>query len=208
MSMDACGMLVSFVRGAGLAALLMLAGCMAQPIQLNFSEQTASVGAKRIAPETTGVIVFHLCPLVDLRPNSDDFGQMGGRLVTSDDFHAWLQGRLSQLSGAGFLVNSTESAGEVRITPRLKQAYIHGLSVTKTATVILEIVVESPGRAPVSKLFRGSVTRANWASGEGELIRAFQTALDQCMVGVVDELNSQAFTISSAQIPRAAARSN
>lgn len=174
-------------RAAAAGVWGVLAGCVSStPVTVT----SPAVRSDTHRPDTVA------CPLrvveiVDDRMDPQVLGQVGPRTVRAPaDSDAWLRGVLSALPQFGVAVGFGEQAAAparaIDARAELKTAWVASVTTAKTASVVLNVQYLRSGVLLKTADYRGSVSRANWNSGTGEI----QGMLDDAFAQVLQQVTS------------------
>lgn len=129
----------------------------------------------------------HIVELVDARRSPEMIGMLGGKPVLApQDRTAWLISIISGLKGRGIAVDfnnpTVESPETVNAHITLQTAWINPVQVSFDASVVFKVQAKGTDTRTIDQYYRGSASRTNWASGNGEVKNnvniAFSRALD------------------------------
>ena len=179
----------------GLCVLLVMAGCATGPATLSL----APITPQRVSKPTGATIpTVTIAPLEDHRPQGNSLGNVGGRLFEANEPAKWIELELRALSSSRFVCAGAEidAVSTLTLRPRLLKAYVNSLDVAKTAVVVVEIDYVRNDAAPETRVYRGQLTGANWASTKGEVENALRTALKRCLAQVQRDIETQLATAS------------
>lgn len=129
---------------------------------------------RKVAHDTTAC-EMRVLKLVDARTDPNVLGSVAGRSVRSPgEGTNWIsemlrtglaqQGVGYSLSPAGASVNPAVEA-EVKLVT----AWVSSLSISKSSSFVLAVTFGPGSEHSEEKIYRGSYTAVNWASGEGEI---------------------------------------
>jgi hypothetical protein len=190
---------------AGLAACGLLADCSTTPITVS-STSTAlfppASGGIAVAPEPapsrsssalptndgSEPCLVHLADVRDARPDPNDLGMMGLRVVRTADSLTWVQTALGPLKqDRRLLFVGDDKSAELVLKIELVKAYVMTMNTQKSANVVLRVGYDHEGKDLDAQIARGRDTGANWANGAGEA----QGALDRALTAAVSELDDE-----------------
>lgn len=129
----------------------------------------------------------HIVNLVDDRRSPEMIGMLGGKPVLAPpDRTAWLVSVVTGLQARGISVDftnpSVENPAVVNANLSLKTAWINAVQISLGASVVFKLQAKGADARTVDQYYRGSASRMNWASGDGEIKSdiniAFSRALD------------------------------
>jgi hypothetical protein len=171
---------------AAFAAATALGGCApGTPIVLRAEDLgRPPPAAPRPAPHLPSRPRVVIEPVTDARGGSAA-GRLGGRTVDMTGLESYLEAALAAPAD-GFDVSRADDAAApsgvpaLRLRARILKAYIHSLSTSKSAVVVIEATFLAPDGSATVSLFRAQDVGVNWASGTGEVISAFRTAAESC----------------------------
>lgn len=178
--------------------VLLLSACASSPAQLDL----AGRNARPTSPSPAGAnekpaasrIEVHLLPLIDGRADhwQTHQGNVAGRTVEVSELLTWIDLALADLAGERFLIRRSENAppGVWSVQPVLLKAYSSSLSVSKTATLLLDLTLTDPHGRARRHTHRGQVTNANWASATGELESSWRQALERCIASIAASIDT------------------
>jgi hypothetical protein len=165
-----------------------LAGC-ATPVRLG--RQDLATGAiERTAPDDHAPLVW-VAPVEDHR-STTCVGSLAA--VTSEELTRWIDEELASLSSASFALTRetrAERAVTLSLHPRLLKAYVDGVEVSKTASIVIEVEFVSAIRPNQSRVFRGQHASLNWWGSRGELATALKEALASCLEQIKAEIEAR-----------------
>jgi len=121
---------------------------------------------------------------VEDRRTDPSLGDVHGRPFSSTQVSQWLERELESLvSPTIYVMKATGpgAGGKLWLRARILKAYVSGVGVTKTATVVLEIDFVAPDGSATSRVFRGQHASMNWWNTEGEVIAALREAGSNCL---------------------------
>jgi hypothetical protein len=151
------------------------------------TSETRSPSRDRVIPTVL------IAPLEDHRPHGNSLGNVAGRPFQANEPAKWVEQELCALSSAQFVCSlaTNNAVSSLTLRPRLLKAYVNSVDIAKTAVVVVEIdFVEGEGGAQ-TRVYRGQLTRANWASTESEVENALRTALRRCLAQVRTDIEAQ-----------------
>lgn len=136
---------------------------------------------------------IYVAEIDDKRRNKKNLGRAATSTVYTKDIIDWIgQGLVSLGSGRYKIVIQKENSEPVepvvpdyKISVFLKKAYIHSLSTSKSATLVLAVNYSQEGEDIRSSLYRGSDTSINWSSSQDEIHGAFNAAF----IDLLDDLD-------------------
>ena len=126
----------------------------------------------------------------DKRRNKENLGRAASSTVYTNDIIEWIGQGLVSLGGGIYKVviqkgNSDPVVPDYELSVFLKKAYIHSLSTSKSATLVLAVNYSQEGNDIKSSLYRGSDTSINWSSSQDEIYGAFNAAF----IDLLDDLD-------------------
>lgn len=192
-------------RLASAALLALLTGCVTAPVQLGRADLANRQSAVRASdPNAPRVWVGK----VEDGRSDATLGGLAGRSFSSAELPAWIDGELAALASPGFVVVTgpvADPAARLVLRPRLLKGYVDGLTVTKTAVIVLGVEIVAPGGTVTARLYRGQHASMNWATSESEVIGALQDAAGACLEQLRVDLEGQ---LHPGQPPARAAPTN
>ena len=133
---------------------------------------------------------IYVAEIEDKRRNKKNLGRASTSTVYTKDIIDWIGQGLVSLGGGRYKVviqkeNSEPVVPDYKISVFLKKAYIHSLSTSKSATLVLAVNYSQEGDDIKSSLYRGSDTSINWSSSQNEIHGAFNAAF----IDLLDDLD-------------------
>lgn len=170
-------------------ALLALAGCAAQPVQL--APRYTPVGSASEATRSPARLVpchILLASVTDLREDPQAAGVFGNRFVHAEDAPAWLRSGLLSISRVS---DQPADDADVVINVELLKLYILTINEAKSANVVIRIHFSGPRGAPEERIYRGAFTSLNWTGAGDEARGALDTALSRALASVDRDLQTR-----------------
>jgi hypothetical protein len=129
-------------------------------------------------------------PLIDARPDdARAVGQIGLDTYAAASVDLWVADALHGLSKASFkAVSAEQPTAEFCIRPKLVRLYLQDVDITKSAHIVLDLEFFPPGKPSFTKLYRGRHTAMNWWGTNGEMSRALNLALKNCLQQISADL--------------------
>jgi hypothetical protein len=168
---------------------LTLAGC-GTPAKLDL-RQAAPVLEQKLAIAAAPLV--HIAPAQDIRSNREDLGIVGGRPFSGSDLSAWINQTMLRLGTEKFRVSTSQTIPHdtaLEIYPRLVKAYVDSITTSKTAVIVLEVVIIRPDGSKIVRHFRGQDAGVNWSSSEGEVVESLRRALARCGMKMRSEIET------------------
>jgi len=133
---------------------------------------------------------IYVAEIEDKRRNKKNLGRASTSTVYTKDIIDWIGQGLVSLGGGRYKVviqkeNPEPVVPDYKISVFLKKAYIHSLSTSKSATLVLAVNYSQEGEDIRSSLYRGSDTSINWSSSQDEIHGAFNAAF----IDLLDDLD-------------------
>ena len=166
---------------AGVFFALLSAGCAMRPAHLDFASSPSTSGTKPHAAAQFDAPLICLAPLEDLRLDKGNIGNVGGRPFDAKNIIPWLEQELHREVTLHVQLVSADSTPALFVRPKLHKLYVDGLSVTKTAIVVLELSFTTPSGATSQRIYRGQFSAMNWWNSEDEMKTALGLALKDCL---------------------------
>jgi hypothetical protein len=165
-----------------------LAGCATSPVELTLAEP---VPAATKSGKTASRMVVGFSPIEDLRPefSRHSVGIVAGREVKGSDVLHWVDHSLAALTGEEFAVSGAANPGGWNVKPSLRQLYTAGLSVSKSANIVIELEIQPPSGPPSSHVYRGRITAMNWWGSADEIKQSVADALADCLHQMAADLD-------------------
>ncbi len=173
------------------AALLALLGCSSSPVSLSLAE-TPIVPAVSGIVTTPHAVQIIMAPTIDVRPayQRTGVGHIGGREVVARELLVWIDRSLQTLHGYHYTVRPDGDAQAWHVTPRLRQFYTASVAVSKNANVVLELEIQAPGNAALTRIYRGRVNAVNWWNSAREIEDSVVEALRDCLSRIGKDLDA------------------
>ena len=157
---------------AALAAVALLTGCAGSgPIVVPLGVDAGGDGATARAAAPPPPCRIAVAAVRDERSNRESIGAVGDRPIEAGDVRGWVARRLASLGTSGG--PSTSLVTEVGI----ERVYARTVVTQLEGVVALRAVITDAGGARTERLYRGIVTRVNWAGTRHELSLLFDDAL-------------------------------
>jgi hypothetical protein len=154
------------IRRAGVAALALLAGCARTgPIVVPLGIAHPAPGHTPVmqAAATSVPCRVAVAMLRDERSNRETVGAIGERPLEAADVRGWVAGRLAALDVVG------PRAETLVIEVGIQRVYVRAVATQIEGVVALRAAFTDAGGTITERLYRGVVTRVNWASTRHEL---------------------------------------
>lgn len=163
-------------RLVSVSLLALVGGCTA-PVQLARGDLASH---RAVVPASeSGAPRVRIGKIEDGRADPS-LGEITGRSVSSSEIPAWIDDELAALASPGFVVVPGPAA-DLAVRPRLLKAYVDGVSVTKTAVIVLGVDIVAPGGTVTKHMYRGQHASMNWSSSAGEVVEALKGAAASCL---------------------------
>ncbi len=155
------------------------------PMQFDDHDRFESTGSISSSP-----CKIYVAQIEDKRLNRQNLGRAASSTVYTKDIIDWIGQGLVSLGGGIYKVvipkeNSEPVMSDYKISVFLKKAYIHSLSTSKSATLVLAVNYSQKGDDIKYSLYRGSDTSINWSSSQDEIHGAFNAAF----IDLLDDLD-------------------
>ncbi|MES2488948.1 MAG: hypothetical protein V4607_04085 [Pseudomonadota bacterium] len=156
---------------------MLLAACGNEPIQLHNELSWSSASLQR-SPSCQ----FSLAAVTDRTQSSDKIGAIGNAPVLASDVVGWVRAAFEQIPG------HSQQPQNLSLDVELVRSYIHALSVSKSANVVIRVNYLRPAQNPITRAYRGADTSMNWFSSDSEVQSAFNRALKEMAQQVAGDL--------------------
>jgi hypothetical protein len=122
-------------------------------------------------------------------------GQVAGRSVRAPaDTKAWVREIMADLKQLGVMVqfgaDSPAKPSAIDARAELKTAWVSSVTTAKTASVVLSMQYLRGGALLKAADYRGSISRANWNSGDAEIQRMVDSAFTEVLTQVTADLRT------------------
>lgn len=172
---------------AAAAMSMLLAACGSEPIQLH-NELSWNAASLRAASSCN----FSLAAVTDQTQNADKLGTIGKAPVLASDVVGWVRTAFEQVPGY------LQQPQPLRLDIELIHAYIHSLSVSKSADIVVRVSYQRPSQAGLTRIYRGADTSMNWFSSDDEMQSAFNRALKDLAQQVAADMGQFCMPASSS----------
>ena len=166
------------IRGARVAVLALLAGCagtgpIVVPLGIAHPARGGSPATQAVAtPVPCRVAVTSLR---DERSNRETLGVIGQRPLEAADVRGWVAGRLAALDVVG------PPAGTLMTEVAIQRVYVRAVATQIEGVVALRAAFTDAGGTTTERIYRGVVTRLNWASTQHELALLLEDTLTEAL---------------------------
>ena len=169
-----------------------LAEAQSRPVTLDatYVEPTppVSVLAKGAAP-----CAVHIVEIADARRSPEIIGMVGGKPVLAPpDTMAWLLSVIGGLKGRGITTDfdnpTVESPGIVNARVTLQTAWINAVQISFDQSVVFKVQAKGVDGRSIDRFYRGSASRMNWASGNGEIKGGINVAFSRALDAIAHDL--------------------
>ena len=131
--------------------------------------------------------------IADARRSPEMIGMLGGKPVLApQDRTAWLLSVVGGLKARGIATDFRNPAVEdpdvINARIVLQTAWINSVQVSLDQSVVFRIQAKGTDGRTIDKYYRGSSTRMNWASGDGEIKTAMNVAFSRALDAVAHDL--------------------
>ena len=135
----------------------------------------------------------HVMEIVDARRSPEMIGMLGGKPVLApQDRPAWLLSVITGLKGRGFALDFSDPAVEnprfINAHIALQTAWINNVQTSLDQSVVFKVQAKGPDGRTIDAFFRGSSSRMNWASGDGEIRSAMNVAFSRALDAMAHDL--------------------
>jgi hypothetical protein len=135
----------------------------------------------------------HIVQLVDGRRSPEMIGMLGGKPVLAPpDRTAWLLSVIGGLNARGVAVDfnnpSAESPGIINANITLQTAWVSAVQVSLDNSVVFKVQAKGIDARTVDQYYRGSSSRMNWASGDGEIKSGINIAFSRALDAIARDL--------------------
>jgi hypothetical protein len=183
-----------------------LQGCATSPVTVRSSyapppaptNRNGTVSKARAAEAVS--CTAHVLVMKDSRSDPTFLGVVAGRSVRSPGQGVeWIGAMLSSgLRHKGIALSVAPEAPADRSVvvaeARLLTAWVASVTTSMNGTVV--VAVRHDANDPEEKIYRGSSTVMNWASGEGEIQGLLDRAFDQMLIKLSTDLKARCTTSS------------
>ena len=151
----------------------------------------------RPAAKPAATCLVRLAEVVDLRTDPRSMGVAYNRDIHSQDAAAWIRSGLQSLApvpGVRFIDQDQADGSELVLKVELIKAYVMTITTQNAANVVIRIhYSQGPAAEPV---YRGAVTRVDWANGDDEIQSALNQALTQLLPKVQSDIRQHCLAVS------------
>jgi hypothetical protein len=124
----------------------------------------------------------YVADVSDLRPDKENMGEAGIRVVHSANAAEWVRAGLGGLEAGGAItVVGDPAQADVELKVQILKAYVFTPQTAKAATVVLRVNYAGKAAPAGPRTYRGSDTTMDWANGDGEMKAALDRALAQAV---------------------------
>lgn len=162
---------------AAAALSVLLAACTHEPIQLH---NELSWDASSL--QQTSSCNFSVAGVSNRGLAMDQMGTIGGSPVLASDIAGWVHTAFEQIHGY-----SPQAQG-LSLDVEIVRAYLHSLSISKSANVVVRVNYARSAQVQASRVYRGADTSMNWVNGDIEMQNAFNRALKDMAQQVAKDL--------------------
>ncbi len=171
------------------AAGLALTACAAPPPMM--VSDTVAATAPRAQP--VGGCPILVTEVIDTRRARDTLGVVAGRAVKSPpNSEAWLRSVVTGLNARGFAVEFADQPqpGVMVASFSLQTAWVTDEATNMTANVVLRVRATREGATPLSRDYRGAVSRVNWATTDSELQHLIEASFGKALDPIASDLQA------------------
>ena len=208
---------ICFRRTLAIASLVACAGgCSPTPILLapGFeAHQTSRFG--KLSPKVAPCRV-QIASVEDKRSNSETMGELSYRPIHASDVVGWVRSGFQSLERdprLALVQPGSPGAPELTLHVELDKAYVNSAAgMSKAADVVVRVRYGRNEEPETEQWYRGEYTGVNWAASTGETEAALNSAFEQLLKDVDNDIVSRcaAKTTSTAStaLPASQSRSS
>jgi hypothetical protein len=135
----------------------------------------------------------HIVEIADARRSPEMIGMLGGKPVLApQDRTAWLLSVVSGLKARGIDLDfnnpSVETPGIINANISLQTAWVNAVQVSFDNSVVFKVQAKGTDTRTVDQYYRGSSSRMNWASGDGETKSGINIAFSRALDAIARDL--------------------
>jgi hypothetical protein len=171
-------------------------GCSTAPVYISdtyLQSQYDSSESEDIS-QLNQYCVVNILVIEDKRSSdSQCLGSVAGRPVYSEEIENWLHREFKKLDDEDYIVFKNENIAThknpcIDMKVALKKAYTKSVSTSMTTNIVLKVSYFKNDYPIDEKIYRGTSTRLNFASGESEINDAFISSFEKILTQIESDL--------------------